>query len=337
MRSVASKLATALPALLAVSGCAGWQSVLDPQGPESKHLSGLIWIFTGLSAVIWLAVMGVLLVAIVRRAPERPDPLALHMPIERRGVMIVGGAVLATLLTVIGLTALSYFSQRHLYATQASAVVVKITGHQWWWDVRYEGDRPDQVLTTANELYIPAGQPITVKLAASDVIHSFWVPSLMGKQDLIPGQDNELQFTAIRPGVYRGQCAEFCGWQHAHMGMFAVVLPREQFSAWRAAQTAPALMPDDPVRRKGAAIFQSKACVMCHTIRGTSAGSRVGPDLTHFASRKSIASATLPMSRGNIAAWLLDPQGIKPGTNMPNVSLAPDEVEPLVSYLEGLR
>jgi cytochrome c oxidase subunit II len=337
MRSAGSRLATALPALVAVTGCTGWQSALDPQGPQSEHLSHLIWIFTGLSTVIWLAVMGVLLGAVVRRAPDRPDPLALHVPTERRSVMMVGGAVLGTLLTVIGLTALSYFSQRHLYAKEASAVVVKITGHQWWWDVQYEGDQPDQLLSTANELYIPAGEPIRVKLAASDVIHSFWVPNLMGKQDLIPGQDNELQFTATRPGVYRGQCAEFCGWQHAHMGMFAVVLPKDQFNSWRAAQTAPAIMPDDPIRQKGAAIFQSKACVMCHTIRGTSAGSRVGPDLTHFASRKSIASATLPMSRGNIAAWIVDPQGIKPGTNMPNVSLAPDEVDPLVSYLEGLR
>jgi len=335
--SVGSKLTIALPALLAMSGCTGWQSALDPQGPESRHLSDLIWIFTGVSTVIWFAVMGVLLAALLRRAPDRPDPLALHVPTERRGLVIVGGAVLGTLLTVIALTALSYVSQSHLYAKEASAVVVKITGHQWWWDVRYESNQPDQILTTANELYIPAGEPITVKLAASDVIHSFWVPSLMGKQDLIPGQDNALQFTATRPGVYRGQCAEFCGWQHAHMGMFAVVLPREEFNAWRAAQAAPAKAPDDPMRVRGAAIFQSKACVMCHTIRGTSAGSRVGPDLTHFASRKSIASATLPMSRGNIAAWVLDPQGIKPGTNMPNVSLAPDEVDPLVSYLEGLR
>jgi cytochrome c oxidase subunit 2 len=251
--------------------------------------------------------------------------------------MLVAGAAAATLLIVIALTALSYVSQRHLYARQAPAVVIKITGRQWWWDVRYESDRPDQIVTTANELYVPAGQPITIKLAASDVIHSFWIPSLMGKQDLIPGQDNELQFTADRPGIYRGQCAEFCGWQHAHMGLMAVVLPQDQFAAWRTAQIAPAVAPGDAVRQKGAAIFQSKACVMCHTVRGSSAGSRVGPDLTHFASRKSIASATLPMSRGNIAAWIVDPQGIKPGTNMPNVALAPDEIDPLVSYLEGLR
>jgi len=326
-----------LPVLLASSGCSGWQSALDPKGPQAESLAELIWTFTAIGTVIWLAVMAVLLIAVVRRSPERPDPLTRRGPTERRGIVAVAGAAGATLLIVIALTALSYLSQRHLYGKQPSAVVIQITGHQWWWDVRYENDRPDQVVSTANELYIPAGEPITVKLAASDVIHSFWVPSLMGKQDLIPGQDNELQFTADRPGIYRGQCAEFCGWQHAHMGMMAVVVPREQFNAWRAAQIAPAAAPEDGVQQKGAAIFQSKPCVMCHTVRGSSAGSRVGPDLTHFASRKSIAGATLPMSRGNIAAWVVDPQGIKPGTSMPNVSLAADEIDPLVSYLEGLR
>jgi cytochrome c oxidase subunit 2 len=331
------RIQTVLLAALVMSGCTGWQSALDPKGPQAKTLADLFWIFAVVSAAVWLAVMLVLLMALLRRASDRPDPLTLRAATEQRSVMAVGAAAGTTLLTVIGLTALSYLSQRHLYARHQPAVVIKITGHQWWWDVRYENDRPDQIVTTANELYLPAGEPITVKLAASDVIHSFWIPSLMGKQDLIPGQDNELQFTADRPGVYRGQCAEFCGWQHAHMGIVAMVLAKDQFAAWRAAQTAPAATPEDSARQKGAAIFERKACVMCHTVRGSSAGSRVGPDLTHFASRKSIASATLPMSRGNIAAWVLDPQGIKPGTNMPNVSLAPDEIDPLVSYLEGLR
>jgi cytochrome c oxidase subunit 2 len=332
-----AKLWIMLLALFALSGCAGSQSALDPKGPQAGRLAELIWIFIAVSTVIWLAVMVVLLIAVVRRTPDRPEPLAFRARTEQRSILAVAGATAATLAIVIALTALSYLSQRHLFAKQPSDVVIKITGHQWWWDIRYESDHPDQVVTTANEIYIPAGEPVTVKLAASDVIHSFWIPSLMGKMDLIPGQDNELQFTADRPGIYRGQCAEFCGWQHAHMGIMAVVLQKDQFSAWRTAQIAPAAVPNDAVRQKGAAIFQGKACVMCHTVRGSSAGSRAGPDLTHFASRKSIASATLPMSRGNIAAWVVDPQGIKPGTNMPNVPLAADEIDPLVSYLEGLR
>jgi cytochrome c oxidase subunit 2 len=281
--------------------------------------------------------MVVLAVGVLRRKPLRPDPLQLNVPAERRSAMVVSAAVIGTALTVTALTALSFTSQRRLFAHEKPAISIKVTGLQWWWDVRYEPESPDQNVTIANEIYVPVGKPVTVKLAATDVIHSFWVPSLMGKMDLIPGQQNEIQFTASRPGIYRGQCAEFCGWQHAHMGLIVVALPPPLFDAWLKAQLTPAAQPSDAQRKKGAEIFASKACFMCHTVRGSPAGSRVGPDLTHFASRQSIAAATLPMSRGNIAAWVLDPQGIKPGTNMPNVSLAPDELDALVSYLEGLR
>jgi cytochrome c oxidase subunit 2 len=331
------ELLTAVLLLCLLGACSGAQSALDPQGPQAAQLAKLFWIFTAVCAAVWFAVLLVLLVGLVRRRPARPDPLRLDPRTERRSLAVVGGAVVATLLTVIALTTLSYLSQRQLYARESPTVTIKVTGQQWWWDVRYETDAPDQTVTTANEIYIPVGQPVTVKLAATDVIHSFWVPSLFGKQDLIPGQDNEIQFTASRPGIYRGQCAEFCGWQHAHMGLVVVALPANEFHNWLTAQAAPAAAPQDAERTRGAEIFAAKACVMCHTIRGTSAGSRVGPDLTHFGSRKTIASATLPMSRGNIAAWVVDPQGIKPGVNMPNVSIASDELDPLVSYLAGLR
>jgi cytochrome c oxidase subunit 2 len=320
-----------------LGGCRGWQSALDPQGPQADHLAKLIWSFTALCSAIWLAVMVVLLVGLVRRGPARSDQLDLDIRRERRSVVVVGGAVFATLITVMGLTALSYVSQRAVFANETPALTIKVTGYQWWWDVRYESDRPDETFATANEIHIPVGQPVRVKLAANDVIHSFWVPNLTGKMDLIPGQDNEIQFTAARPGVYRGQCAEFCGWQHAHMGIIVVALPPEEFATWRRGQTAAASAPDDEARRKGAGLFVTKACVMCHTVRGTSAGSRAGPDLTHFGSRKSIGAATLQMSRGNIAAWIVDPQGVKPGVNMPNVPLAADEIDPLVSYLAGLK
>jgi cytochrome c oxidase subunit II len=322
---------------LLAGACSGQQSVLDPHGPEAEHLARLFWIFTAVCGAIWFAVMIVLAIALARRKLPGPDPLQYDVPAERRSTIVVSTAVIGTALTVIVLTVLSFTSQRQLFAHEKAAVNIKVTGLQWWWDVRYESDDPDQTVTTANEIYVPVGFPVRVKLVANDVIHSFWVPSLMGKMDLIPGQQNEIQFTARRPGVYRGQCAEFCGWQHAHMGLFVVALPPPLFEAWLKSQVAPAAQPADPLRKMGADIFASKACFMCHTVRGTSAGSRVGPDLTHFASRQSIAAATLPMSRGNIAAWVLDPQGIKPGTNMPNVQLAPDELDALVSYLEGLR
>src|SRR3954468_10282129 len=288
--------------LSSLGACSGVQSALDPQGPQAAHLARLFWTFTVVCAAVWFAVMLVLVIGLVRRTPARPGPLRLDARTERRSLAVVGGAVVATLLTIIALTALSYLSQRQLFARERPAVTVKVTGQQWWWDVRYESDVPDRTVTTANEIYVPVGAPVTVKLAATDVIHSFWVPSLFGKQDLIPGQDNEIQFTASRPGIYRGQCAEFCGFQHAHMGLLVIALPSAEFQAWSEAQRAPATAPAGAERQRGADLFASKACVMCHTIRGTSAGSRVGPDLTHFGSRKSIASATLPMSRGNIAA-----------------------------------
>jgi cytochrome c oxidase subunit 2 len=250
---------------------------------------------------------------------------------------VIGACVAATAVIVIGLTVLSYFSQRALYAHAAPAVTLKVTGYQWWWDIRYEEPRPDHQFITANEIHIPVGEPIRVKLAASDVIHSFWVPSLQGKMDLIPGQENELGFVAARPGLYRGQCAEFCGLQHAKMGLLVVAAPREEYEAWRDAQIKPAERPTDAERQNGLQVFLSRPCVMCHAIRGTDAGSRVGPDLTHLASRRTIAAGTIPLTRGNLAAWMVDPHGIKPGVNMPVTKLAPDELEALASYLMDLK
>jgi cytochrome c oxidase subunit 2 len=178
---------------------------------------------------------------------------------------------------------------------------------------------------------------VTFQLASSDVIHSFWVPNLAGKLDLIPGVDNHLQLVADKPGTYRGQCAEFCGYQHAHMGLIVVAEPREAFDAWREGQLRAAEPPGNEERRRGQQVFLSKPCIGCHTVRGTAAGGRVGPDLTHFGSRAHLASATLPLTRGTLGAWIIDPQTIKPGAHMPMTQLQPDEVDPLLSYLTGLK
>jgi cytochrome c oxidase subunit II len=241
------RFAAGMTATLLLCSCSGSQSALDPQGPHAQQLASLFWIFTAVSAFVWLAVMGVLLAGLARPVPERPDPLVLAPAVERRRLVIVGGAAVATLLTVVALTALSYLSQRQLFARERAGVTIKVTGYQWWWDVRYENESPERTFTTANEIYVPVGVPVTVKLAANDVIHSFWVPSLMGKLDLIPGQDNEIQFVASRPGVYRGQCAEFCGWQHAHMGLLVIALPSAEFQArhqrMRSAKEGPTFLP----------------------------------------------------------------------------------------------
>jgi len=321
----------------ALANCSGWQSALDPHGPQAKHLADLIWIFTAVCAVVWLLVMVAMVFGMLRRRAPRLDPLAVKARSERTAVRIIGALALTTAVIVLALTFLSYVSQRKLYAKSDPAVSIEVTGHQWWWEFRYDNPRPDQQFTTANEIFIPVGEPVRLKLQSTDVIHSFWVPSLHGKMDLIPGQTNELQFVAERPGVYRGQCAEFCGLQHAKMGVLIFAVPRSEYDAWRAKQISPAPPPSERDRQKGQEVFLNNSCVMCHAVRGTPAGSRVGPELTHLASRKYLAAGTLPLSRGNLASWVVDPHGSKPGVNMPVNRLAGDDLEALLSYLQGLQ
>jgi cytochrome c oxidase subunit 2 len=330
--------ALVLAAPLALTACqGGWQSALDPQGPEARHLLDLFWIFAWVLGAVWVLTMLALLGALRQRRSAEADPLATNPATEGRMTAVVVTAVALTGITVLVLTGLSYATQKRLYSTKTEGLTIRVVGHQWWWEVRYEDPEAYKSFTTANEITIPVGEPVKVKLNSSDVIHSFWVPSLFGKQDLITGRENEIQFTADREGVYRGQCAEFCGPQHAHMAMLVVAKPKAEFDRWREDQIKSAETPAEPERRRGQEIFLSKPCVMCHSVRGTPAGGHVAPDLTHVGSRQTIAAGALPLSRGTLAAWIVDPQGIKPGTNMPLIKLDPDEVEPLARYLEGLK
>jgi cytochrome c oxidase subunit 2 len=203
--------------------------------------------------------------------------------------------------------------------------------------VRYEDPQASRSLTTANEIRIPVGRPVRLKLSSRDVIHSFWVPNLHGKKDLVPGHQTLTWFQADTPGVYRGQCAEFCGQQHAKMGMLVIAEPPERFAAWYERQLLPAAEPADSVAAAGQRLFLAKGCVLCHAVRGTPAGSRLGPDLTHLASRLTIAAGTLPNTRGHLAGWVVDPQRLKPGVRMPPNQLAPAELHALLGYLESLR
>lgn len=329
------------PALIApgfvLAGCSGWQSSLDPRGPQSDTLATLFWLFAAILTVVWLLTMVALLVALYRRHGERPDPLLLNARSEKRMTTVVGTAVALTAALVAALTMVSFGAQRAMFATAEPTLTVLVKGHQWWWEVTYEDSQPSRRLETANEIHIPVGKPVLVKLQSSDVIHSFWVPNLAGKMDLIPGRENRIVIQASEEGIFRGQCAEFCGWQHAHMALAVVAHSPEGFEGWREAQLAAATVPDDPERKQGMDIFLREPCAMCHQIRGTPASGNVGPDLTHVGSRRTIAAGTLPNSRGNIAAWIVDPQGIKPGAHMPLIKLEAGEIEPLARYLEGLK
>jgi len=324
--------------LLLISGCSGLQSSLDPQGDGARWIADLFWPFLTISVIVWTLVMLALGWSLLHRRAPRPDPLQTDTTNEKRALIVIGSATGFTLAILAVLTTLSFFTGKSLAELGAHApLTIQVIGHQWWWEVRYQDASPSRIVTTANEIHIPVGEPVRLLLQADDVIHSFWVPVLNGKRDLIPGRQTTLTIEASRAGIYRGQCAEFCGLQHAHMGLFVIAQPRADFDAWRNNETAPAKTPTDPVAQRGQVVFAARGCALCHTVRGTSAGGNYGPDLTHVASRRSIAAATLPMTSAGLSAWIADPQAIKPGSHMPKVDLHGRELTALLTYLEGLK
>jgi cytochrome c oxidase subunit II len=320
-----------------LTSCTGRQSSFNAQAAQSEEIKRILLSFIVVSTAVWIAVMLVLLFGLIRRRTLREQPLEFHEAFEGRAASVVFVAGVATTIAVLALSVVSYGAQRTVFANDPAAVTVKVTGHQWWWEVQYEAESPHLSFTTANEIRVPVGQAVTVQLESADVIHSFWVPSLTGKMDLITGQRNTVQFTANNPGVYRGQCAEFCGVQHAHMAFTVTVLPPDEYRRWRDQQNQSAHDPTDPLSIRGEQLFRGRGCGLCHTIRGTLAGGQLGPDLTHIASRETIAAGTLPRNSGNLAAWIADPQHIKPGNLMPKTSLRSDELIAILHYLEQLQ
>jgi cytochrome c oxidase subunit 2 len=237
-----------------------------------------------------------------------------------------------------GLAIASFFTDRSMAAAAANEKLsVTVTGNQWWWDIVYNSGDASKTLRTANELHLPVGVPTRIILNSADVIHSFWVPSLAGKQDLIPGRENDIIIVPKMTGMFRGQCAEFCGVQHAHMSLVVVVESYPDFVKWWSHQLQPAPMPTTPLAMAGYKYVTTGPCSACHSIGGTTAGGLVAPDLTHLASRRSLASGTLPMNEGNLYGWVEDPQSLKPGVHMPTIGLEPDQLHAVVAYLETLK
>jgi cytochrome c oxidase subunit 2 len=314
----------------------GAHSAHDPAGPQAFLLDRLGDLLYLIAAAVFVLVAVTLLGALLRRRRAEED--AEDPAHERRmatAVAIAAGATVATLAAVL---LLSFWTGHHLAATPPpEALQIRVTGHQWWWEVQYRDAAPDRWATTANEIHVPVGRPVALELRGSDVIHSFWVPNLGVKRDMIPGEVNSVWFQADTPGIYRGQCAEFCGQQHAMMGFLVMAESPEQFAAWLDRQRDSARTPADSLARRGREVFLASSCAMCHAVGGTPAGGRLGPDLTHVAGRRTIAAGTLPNVRGNLAGWIIDPQQIKPGAHMPATAIEPAELRAILAYMESLR
>lgn len=312
------------------------QSLLAAAGPQAARIEWLWWVYVAVVVAVYVAVTIALCSALWRG--RRPEAGQADPRLDARLGRGVAAAVAATVAVLIGLLAATLPIDRQLArAERDQAITVEITAQQWWWRIEYDDPTPSLRVTTANELVIPAGEPVRLRLLAQDVIHSFWVPRLHGKADMIPGQQNAITIQADAPGVYRGQCAEFCGLQHARMALLVEALPRADFEAWLTAQRAAAAAPADAAARRGREVFRSAGCPLCHAIRGTGAFASLGPDLTHLASRRTLAAGSLPNARGPLAGWIADPQHGKPGARMPAVPLPAADLEPLLAYLGSLR
>jgi len=314
-------------------------SMFSPASPQAQSIARLWWWMFGVGGLIWLAVIAVMFYT-VRSARGRrgPDDLQhVATPTHKRLERIVAGAVFGSILVLVGFLIYDFGVGRALAQHPSRALTIELIGHQWWWEVQYDDPDPSKRLVTANEIHIPTGQPVQFKLSSTDVIHSFWVPNLNGKRDLIPGYTSSHWITADTPGVYRGQCAEFCGLQHAKMALDIIAEPPDQFRAWMARSSQPNKPPIDSVALSGQRVFLTAGCSTCHTIGGTAAQATVGPSLTHLKSRPWIAAGTLRNTRANLEGWIVNPQAFKPGTHMPSIPFQPRELTALLAYLETLK
>ncbi|MDK4724769.1 cytochrome c oxidase subunit II [Rhizobium phaseoli] len=322
------------PHLLFLSSCTGDpQSALNADGPSAMELRELLLLFVAVCGVVFVLVMAVMAWALLRSnnpAPGRPQT-------ERSMSRVVSAAIVGTVLVITFLTVSSFYATRSIDWREADPAAIVVRGQQWWWQFTYLDADPAKTFQTANELHIPVGTDVRLRLEATDVIHSFWIPNLTGKQDLVPGRENGVTLHADKPGIYRGQCAEFCGLQHSHMALLVVAEEPDDYARWLEAQRRAAVEPADGDAAAGKLVFISKPCAACHTIRGTAAGGISGPDLTHVGSRSMIGAGLLENTRGSIAAWIADPQTLKPGNNMPLVPLTSEELRQLTAYLSELR
>lgn len=322
-----------------ISGCTakGQPYKINPPGSVIIPIGNSFWIALGIAAGILIIVTILLLITLFRSYPGNPKP-ALVLSSDRRALtwaVIVGAGIPFAVFIIAFVLG---FSSKNVIAANESApmgsLTVEVIGHQWWWEVRYPADG----FTTANEIHIPVGKTVVFKLTSVDVVHSFWVPQLHPKQDMLPRQTTAISLRADQPGIYQGECAEYCGIQHAHMDFIVIAQSQTDYDKWMTQQKQ--LAPDPPVgslEKKGEQAFLGSSCVYCHTIKGTNASGTLGPDLTHFASRATIGAGARPNNTDNLAGWIINSQAIKPGNKMPPMNLDSDQLQAILIYMASLK
>jgi cytochrome c oxidase subunit 2 len=324
-----ARLVTPVALVSVLAGCGTQQNTLAPESHPARDIASLWWWMLGGSLLGVLLIAAILFVAAVRRGPRKISERA-----NVGAVLVLGVAVpIAVIASLFVIADIFVIRTTQAPAAARTSLTVQVIGHQWYWEVRYPGAH----VITANEIHIPVRTPVLLEATTADVIHSVWVPRLNRKIDTIPGQQNRILLEADAVGRYRGQCAEFCGLQHAHMAMIVFVEPRSAFRRWLAATARPARRPASAIARRGEQVFMHGSCQSCHSIGGTRATGDTGPDLTHVASRATLAAVTIRNDPSDLAEWIRDPQHVKPGNKMPNLPLTSTQERALVAYLESLR
>ena len=307
---------------------------LDPQGPAAESMAGLWWLMLGIGDTVFGIFAVVLALGLFRRRPPEAGEPGAEGPNGFHAWMVGGGVAVPLIVIAIVFAATVRAMQDVPTTAPPGALVIDVVGHQWWWEVKY----PEEGITTANEIHLPVGRDVALRLRSADVIHSFWVPELGGKMDLLPDKTNTLVLEADEPGEHVSRCAEFCGLQHTLMGMVVVAEPQDRFNSWVAARQQPAAEPSDATAQRGQEVFLGAGgCASCHSVRGTAAAGTVGPDLTHFASRPTLGAAPVRNTPDNRAAWVADPHAIKRGVAMPATQLGADDLHAVLAYLGSLR
>jgi cytochrome c oxidase subunit 2 len=316
--------------LLMLAGCGGTgSSTLSPHGPKAGIVARSWWLLFGVAtfACVVVIVMAVLAAVVRRRATK------VHHG-DARNFVLVAGVIIPSLVFAATFALSVSDIASNADPPRPARTTIKVIGHQWWWEVRYQ----QSGAVTANDIHVPVGTPVQLELRTADVIHSFWVPELMPKMDLIPQRVNRTWLSADKPGIYIGHCAEYCGLQHAHMGFRVVAQPPAEYRAWLSTMSADASSPaPSSLESEGKAVFTTSSCATCHTIRGTSADGHVGPDLTHVGSRPRLAAGLIPNDFGHMSGWVSNSQTVKPGNKMPPQPLSPHDLRAVVSYLQSLE